>query len=72
MSSVLKSKRRPSKFEVLQVAYDFRIKLDEGKVTYEMIEQTYRSWVGGYKKYLSKKQLENLDELFINLFKETK
>ena len=29
MSSVLKSKRRPSKFEVLQVAYDFRIKLDE-------------------------------------------
>ena len=49
-----------------------KIKLDEGKVTYEMIEQTYRSWVGGYKKYLSKKQLENLDELFINLFKETK
>ena len=29
MSSVLKSKRRPSKFEVIQVAYDFRIKLDE-------------------------------------------
>ena len=49
-----------------------KIKLDEGKVTYEMIEQTYRIWVGGYKKYLSKKQLENLDELFINLFKETK
>lgn len=49
-----------------------KIKLDEGKVTYEMIEQTYRSWVGGYKKYLSKKQLGNLDELFINLFKETK
>ena len=49
-----------------------KIKLDEGKVTYEMIEQTYSSWVGGYKKYLSKKQLESLDELFINLFKETK
>ena len=29
MSSVLKSKRRPSKFEVIQIAYDFRLKLDE-------------------------------------------
>lgn len=29
MSSVPKSKRRPSKFEVIQIAYDFRLKLDE-------------------------------------------
>ena len=29
MSSVPKSKRRKSKFEVIQVAYDFRLKLDE-------------------------------------------
>ena len=48
----------------------FRRKLDEGEITYEAIEQVYKSWIGGYKKYLSKRQLLNLENLFNTLFKE--
>ena len=48
-----------------------RRKLDEGEITYEAIEQVYKSWIGGYKKYLSKRQLLNLEKLFNTLFKES-
>lgn len=49
----------------------FRRKLDGGEITYEAIEQVYKSWIGGYKKYLSKRQLLNLEKLFNTLFKES-
>lgn len=31
-----------------------RKKLDAGAVEYDDIDNMYRSWVGGYKKYMSK------------------
>lgn len=45
-----------------------RRKLDEGKTTFDAIDDMYRSWCGGYKRYMSKIQKENLESLYNSLY----
>lgn len=42
--------------------------LDEGVITYPDIEQAARSWMGENVKFMSKKQISNLKELYYELF----
>lgn len=44
------------------------VKLENGEVQYSDIEQMYRSWMGGYYKIMSKRQRENLNNLYNELF----
>lgn len=43
-------------------------KLDEGKTTYESIEEMFRSWMGSYYKVMSKQQRLQLIKMFEELF----
>ena len=43
-------------------------KLENGEIQYSEIEQMYRSWIGGYYKLMSRKQRENLNNLYNDLF----
>jgi hypothetical protein len=45
--------------------------LDKGTLAYPDIENCYRSWMGTYAKYLSRKQREGLQELYMNLFERS-
>ena len=42
--------------------------LDNGELTEEAIEQAYKSWMGTYTVYMSKKQINNMKELYKTLF----
>ena len=42
--------------------------LDKGKMPYKDIEQAYKSWMGNYAKLMSKQQLKNIKQLYIDLF----
>lgn len=42
--------------------------LDVGILKYSDIENCYRSWMGTYVKFMSKKQRENIKELYYELF----
>lgn len=44
--------------------------LDNGEITYQNIEQSYKSWMGKYAKVMSKRQTRNIKQLYIELFKE--
>lgn len=44
------------------------VKLKNGETQYHDIEQMYRSWMGGYYKIMSRKQRENLNNLYNDLF----
>lgn len=43
---------------------------DSKRIAYESIKQSYKSWMGSYAKYMSKKQINNMKSLYISLFKE--
>jgi hypothetical protein len=43
---------------------------DKGGIGYESIKQSYKSWMGSYARYMSKKQLKNMKSLYYLLFKE--
>lgn len=47
-----------------------RGRLDAGLTTFDAIDDMYRSWIGGYKKYMSKLQKENLEKLYNSLYGE--
>ncbi|MCH3961036.1 MAG: RNA-directed DNA polymerase [Solobacterium sp.] len=42
--------------------------LDAGRMPYKDIENAYRSWIGSFYKFMSRKQLENFAALYKNLF----
>lgn len=47
--------------------------LDRGVITYDTVEQAYKSWMGAYAPLMSKKQIENIKTLYKDLFgKETR
>ena len=43
--------------------------LDAGKITYEEIENIFKGWIGGNYKRMSHRQIFNMNELFMNLFR---
>ena len=47
-----------------------RKKLDAGIVPFTAIDDMYRSWTGGYMKYMSRLQKENLEKLYNSLYGE--
>lgn len=47
-----------------------RGKLDAGLTTFDAIDDMYRSWIGGYKKYMSRLQKESLENLYNSLYGE--
>ena len=57
--SVTRERRRLKKYKHL---------LDEGKMRYEDIEQSYKSWMGDYARLMSKQQVENMKSLYKQLF----
>lgn len=46
----------------------YRRLLDDGRITYDAIEQSYKSWMGRYAKMMSKQQVKNMQELYQKLF----
>lgn len=47
--------------------------LDKGEIPFEDIELSYKSWMGDYTKLMSKKQIQNMKQLYKELFgKETR
>lgn len=42
--------------------------LDKGIVTQKEIDGYFRSWISGNYKYMSRKQIENMNSLFVELF----
>ena len=42
--------------------------MDAGKMTYPMIEQAYKSWMGAFTRIMSKKQIEHIKELYKSLY----
>jgi hypothetical protein len=42
--------------------------LDAGRMPYSDIENAYRSWIGSFYKFMSRKQLENFATLYKNLY----
>lgn len=47
------------------------VKVQNGEVPYENVENMYRGWMGNYYKLLSKQQRENLITLYEELFDKT-
>ena len=43
--------------------------LDAGKISYADIENIFKSWLGGNYKRMSRRQIYNMSELFITLFR---
>ena len=43
-------------------------KVNAGDRNKEDIENMYRSWIGSYKKVMSRQQLENMNQLYSQLF----
>ncbi len=44
------------------------VKVESGEATYESVENTFRSWMGGHYKLMSKLQRQHLIELYEELF----
>ena len=44
------------------------VKIKDGELPYDNIENMFRGWMGSYYKLLSKRQRNNLIELFEDLF----
>ena len=43
--------------------------LDAGKITYDEVENIFRSWLGGNYKRMSHRQIYNMSDLYIRLFR---
>ena len=59
--SVTRERRRIKKYKHL---------LDEGIMSYFDIEQAVKSWMGGFAKLMSKKQINNMKKLYKDLFRK--
>lgn len=46
----------------------YKRQLDAGKMTYEEIENSVKSWIGSNWKYMSKQQIKNMSRLYFDLF----
>ena len=46
----------------------YKCLLAKGEITENAIEQAYKSWMGAYTKYMSKKQISNMKTLYKQLF----
>ncbi len=46
----------------------YKRKLDQGKIPYEDIEQSSRSWMGAHTKVMSKRQIKEMKKLYTELF----
>lgn len=46
----------------------YKKKLLQGKITYQEIENIFKSWISNYAKLMSKKQINNIKELYKQLF----
>ena len=57
--SVTRERRRLKKYKHL---------MDEKVISYETIEQAYKSWMGAYAKLMSKQQVNNMKTLYKNLY----
>ncbi len=47
------------------------VKVENGEILYEQVENMFKSWMGSFYKLMSKKQRENLIRLYENLFNKT-
>ena len=45
--------------------------LDKGVMPYQDIENSYKSWMGNYAKYMSKQQRKNIQNLYKSLFERS-
>ena len=43
-------------------------KVDNGEIPYKMVENSYKSWIGNYHKYMSNQQLKHMNDLYNELF----
>ena len=48
----------------------FKRLMDAGRMNYEDIKQSYKTRMGGFYKYMSKRQIKNIRNLYKTLFKE--
>lgn len=46
----------------------YKRKMDAGVMTYEEIENSYKSWICANYKYMSRQQIRNMTNLFKDLF----
>jgi hypothetical protein len=61
--SVPVGRRKQSRFEAQHHYLRLR-----SEITENAIEQAYKSWMGAYTKYMSKKQISNMKTLYKQLF----
>lgn len=47
------------------------VKVENGEIEYEHVENMFKSWMGSFYKLMSRKQRENLIELYERLFSKT-
>ncbi len=47
------------------------VKVENGEILYEQVENMFKSWMGSFYKLMSKKQRENLIRLYEELFNKT-
>lgn len=47
------------------------VKVENGEIPYERVENMFKSWMGSFYKLMSKQQRENLIGLYENLFNKT-
>lgn len=48
----------------------YRRLIDKGQMTYEDVENAFKSWFGNFYRYMSNKQIANMSKLYKELFKE--
>lgn len=57
--SITRERRKLKKYKRL---------LDEGVITYDVIENAFKSWMGSHFKYMSREQIANMSDLFYQLY----
>lgn len=67
---VVRKLRRESKNRIRRKLKKFRHLLDEGRITFETVVQSYSSWVGHAAHGNSYHLIRNTDELFYDLFRK--
>ena len=67
---VVRKIRRDSKGRISRKLKKFRRLLDEGRITFETVVQSYSSWIGHAEHGNSYHLIRKTDELFYDLFKK--
>ena len=67
---VVRKLRRESKNRIRRKLKKFRHLLDEGRITFETVVQSYSSWIGHAAHGNSYHLIRNTDELFYDLFRK--